>query len=91
MAWWRSNVTSPSAIKLDDLSKDIKGQVVTFTDGPIELWGAKGEDANSYEDFIKRYLTILSRLQTRGVTTAGYVDKPSADLVVRLLEIAMGR
>ncbi len=76
-------------IKLDDLSKRIKGEVVTFTDGPIELWGAKGEDANSYEDFIKRYLTILSRLQSRGVTTAGYVDKPSADLVVRLLDIAM--
>jgi hypothetical protein len=76
-------------IKLDDLSKRIKGEVVTFTDGPIELWGAKGEDASSYEDFIKRYLTILSRLQTRGVITAGYVDKPSADLVVRLLEIAM--
>ena len=75
-------------MKLDELSKGIKGQVVTFTDGPIELWGAKGEDANSYEDFIKKYLTILSRLQTRGVTTAGYVDKPSADLVVRLLEIA---
>ncbi len=74
--------------KLDKLSKGIKGQVVTFTDGPIELWGAKGEDANLYEDFIRRYLTILSRLQTRGVTTAGYVDKPSADLVVRLLEIA---
>lgn len=75
-------------IKLDELSKRTKGQVVTFTDGPIELWGAKGEDANSYEDFIKKYLTILSRLQSRGVTTAGYVDKPSADLVVRLLEIA---
>ncbi len=75
--------------KLDDLSKRIKGTIVTFTDGPIELWGAKGEDANSYEDFIKRYLAILSRLQERGVTTAGYVDKPSADLVVRLLEIAM--
>ena len=75
--------------KLDDLSKSIKGQVVTFTDGPIELWGAKGDDAGSYEDFIKRYLTILSRLQTRGVVTAGYVDKPSADLAVRLLEIAM--
>lgn len=75
--------------KLDKLSKGIKGQVVTFTDGPIELWGAKGEDAGSYEDFVKRYLTILSRLQTRGITTAGYVDKPSADLVIRLLEIAM--
>ena len=62
--------------KLDELSKQFKGQVVTFTDGPIELWGAKGEDAHSYAEFIQKYLTILSRLQTRGVITAGYVDKP---------------
>jgi hypothetical protein len=76
-------------MKLDALSKGISGQVVTFTDGPIELWGAKGEDAHAYAEFIEKYKTILSRLQTRGVITAGYVDKPSADLVVRLLEIAM--
>ncbi len=73
--------------ELDGLSKRIKGPVVTFTDGPIELWGAKGEDAQSYAEFVNRYLTILSRLQSRGVITAGYVDKPSADLVIRLLEI----
>jgi hypothetical protein len=74
--------------KLDELSKDLQGSVVTFTDGPIELWGAKGEDANSYEAIVQKYLGVLSRLQGRGVITAGYVDKPSADLVVRLLEIA---
>ena len=73
---------------LDKLSKKIKGSVVTFTDGPIELWGAKGEDANSYEAVVQKYLGVLSRLQGRGVITAGYVDKPSADLVMRLLEIA---
>ena len=75
--------------KLDELSKGIKGQVVTFTDGPVELWGAKGEDAKSYEEYTKKYMGVLSRLQSRGVITAGYVDKPSADLVVRLLEIMM--
>ncbi|MEK6752504.1 MAG: DNA double-strand break repair nuclease NurA [Chloroflexota bacterium] len=74
--------------KLDELSKSLQGSVVTFTDGPIELWGAKGEDANSYEAIVQKYLGVLSRLQGRGVVTAGYVDKPSADLVVRLLEIA---
>jgi hypothetical protein len=74
--------------KLDELSKGLQGSVVTFTDGPIELWGAKGEDANSYEAIVQKYLGTLSRLQGRGVITAGYVDKPSADLVVRLLEIA---
>ncbi len=75
--------------KLDELSKGIKGPVVTFTDGPVELWGAKGEDTQSYLDYVEKYKTVLSRLQTRGVVTAGYVDKPSADLVIRLLEIAI--
>jgi len=75
--------------KLDELSKGIKGQVVTFTDGPIELWGAKGEDTKSYLDYVEKYKGVLSRLQGRGVITAGYVDKPSADLVIRLLELMM--
>ena len=75
--------------KLDDLSKGIIGPVVTFTDGPVELWGAKGEDTQSYLDYVEKYKTVLSRLQTRDVITAGYVDKPSADLVIRLLEITM--
>ncbi len=74
--------------KLDELSKGVKGPVVTFTDGPIELWGAKGgEDAEAYHVSLKNYLSVLSRLQARDVITAGYVDKPAADLVVRLLEL----
>jgi hypothetical protein len=76
-------------MKLDELSEGIQGQIVTFTDGPIELWGAKGEDAQDYSAFVEKYIGVLSRLQSRGVVTAGYVDKPSADLVVRLLEIAI--
>ncbi|MBI5352311.1 MAG: DNA double-strand break repair nuclease NurA [Chloroflexi bacterium] len=76
-------------MKLDELSKDIEGQVVTFTDGPMELWSAQGEDSKVFHDFLEKYKAALSRLQTHGVVTAGYVDKPSANLVVRLLEIAM--
>ncbi|MFZ5881821.1 MAG: DNA double-strand break repair nuclease NurA [Chloroflexota bacterium] len=72
---------------LDGLSQGLTGEVVTFTDGPIELWGAQGEDARAYAEFLERYKTLLSRLQSRGVITAGYVDKPAADLVGRLLEI----
>lgn len=77
--------------KLDELAAQFDGNgtpVITFTDGPIELWGsAGGEDAVAYEESLKTYRTVLSRLQSRGVTTAGYVDKPAADLVVRLLEL----
>ena len=63
--------------------------VITFTDGPIELWGAKdGEDASAFAESLTNYLAVLSKLQDRGISTAGYVDKPAADLVVRLLEIS---
>jgi len=74
--------------ELEKLSKGINSPVVTFTDGPIELWGAKdGEDAASYHESLDRYLSVLSRLEERGIITAGYVDKPAADLVMRLLEL----
>ena len=74
--------------ELEELSKGIKGPVVTFTDGPIELWGAKdGEDAESYHESLNKYLSVLSRLESRSIITAGYVDKPAADLVIRLLEL----
>jgi NurA domain-containing protein len=75
-------------IHLDELSKGMPGRVVTFTDGPIELWGAAGDDAEAYRESIEQYKAVLSRLQSRGVITAGYVDKPAADLVLRLLEVA---
>ncbi len=75
-------------LKLEEISKGLQGQVINLTDGTIELWGAKGDDPQAYADFVEKYLKVLTRLHSRGVTTAGYVEKPSADLIVRLLEIA---
>ena len=54
-----------------------------------ELWGAKGDDPQAYNEFVDNYRTVLSRLSTRGVVHAGYVEKPTADLVLYLLEIAV--
>jgi len=76
-------------IKLDEVSRELEGPIVNLTDGTLELWGAKGDDPQAYANFVEQYLGVLSRLYERGVVTAGYVEKPSADLVVRLLEIAM--
>jgi len=74
--------------QLEELSKGMPGEVVTFTDGPLELWGARdAEDARAFRDALQNYLSVLSRLQARGVISAGYVDKPSANLVIRLLEV----
>ena len=78
--------------KLYDLAVEFDADhtpIITFTDGPIELWGAKdGEDAGAFQEILRTYQSVLSRLQERNVVTAGYVDKPGADLLVRLLELA---
>jgi hypothetical protein len=65
--------------------------VVTLTDGPVELWGAKseGEEAAEFREQLAAYKASLLELMHRGAIAAGYVDKPTANLVVRLLEVAM--
>jgi hypothetical protein len=63
--------------------------VITFTDGPMELWGAKDDTGETgFRKHMEDYRTALYKLRDLNVATAGYVDKPGADLVVRLLEIA---
>jgi len=74
---------------LVDLSKQYDDKVITITDGPMELWGS-GEAAESetYRSVLASYQNVLRELMEMDVITAGYVDKPAANLVVRLLEIA---
>jgi hypothetical protein len=76
---------------LVDLAQQAQPPVITLTDGPMELWGAKdaaGEGAAEYKKNIQEYQVVLKKLCTMQAITAGYVDKPGADLVVRLLEVA---
>jgi hypothetical protein len=73
------------------LASQARPPVVTFTDGPMELWGAKdavGEGAAEYRDSLENYRSVLKQLCQMGAVAAGYVDKPGANLVVRLLEVA---
>lgn len=76
---------------LADLARELPPPVVTFTDGPIELWGSKegGDAATEFQQSLSKYLKALEGLRELGVATAGYVDKPAANLIVRLLEVAM--
>ena len=76
---------------LAELAAQAPSPVITFTDGPMELWGAKAESSEEAAEFqksLEEYLHILEQMHQSNVTTAGYVDKPSAELVVRLLEVA---
>jgi len=74
--------------RLAELAGAAQAPVISFTDGPLELWGAKDGESNFMES-LQEYLSVLRQLNEMGVITAGYVDKPAADLVVRLLEIAL--
>lgn len=77
---------------LAKMAEEAPSPIVTFTDGPMELWGGKSGDSEERADFLeslKHYSDVLTKLKDLGVITAGYVDKPSSNLVVRTLEVAM--
>lgn len=74
---------------LAELAAGAELPVITFTDGPMELWGAKDSpDSGEFERSLAQYHAALSSLRELNAATAGYVDKPFANLVVRLLEVA---
>ena len=74
---------------LAELAQAAAPPIITFTDGPVELWGADDGDSGEARNQISQYIHTLQQLQHLGATVAGYVDKPTADLVVRLLEVAI--
>ncbi|MFN3741618.1 MAG: DNA double-strand break repair nuclease NurA [Anaerolineales bacterium] len=74
---------------LAERAREAKKPAIALTDGPLELWGAKElEERQAYRKELERHLSFLRNLAREGVVIAGYVDKPMANLVVRLLEIA---
>jgi hypothetical protein len=62
--------------------------VLTLTDGPLELF-REGRESQEYQKLLNDYLEILSQMAEENVITAGYVDKPRSDLVIRLLELTL--
>ena len=76
---------------LAELAQDAKPPVITFTDGQMELWlptYAESPGLDTQRERLEEYIQAFKQLHQLGVTTAGYVDKPGARLVVRLLELA---
>lgn len=78
--------------KLEEIAKNYHQSIVTIADGPMGLWEPKGvEELRAFEKLQKEYLGVLSRLQSKGIITAGYIEKPRENLVVRLLELVEGQ
>ena len=76
--------------KLLEVAKKYKGTVIALTEGQLELWGAvDNENSRDFEKSLQDYIDALKEMEKQKVVTSGYVDKPGANWVVRLLEIAM--
>ena len=81
-------------VRLLELTIQAQAPVITLTDGPLELWTTTlegGSVAGEFKKSLEIYLGMLRKLCELNATTAGYVDKPGADLVVRLLEVARAK
>jgi len=72
---------------LAELAQSVPSPVVTLTDGPLELYHEPRQE-KQFEVEFKNYLKALDDLAINDVITAGYVSRPRADLVVRLLSLA---
>lgn len=76
---------------LAELASQACPPVITFTDGQMELWGraSDGLATTEFQKFLDEYLTVLEHLWDQNIVTSGYVDKPAANHVVRLLELGL--
>lgn len=63
--------------------------VVALTDGILEIYGEPRKDIEFQKQF-NIYLASLRKLADLRVGVAGYVDKPRADFIVRMLELMIG-
>jgi hypothetical protein len=71
-----------------DLADQYPAPLVALTDGPVEIWGPKEAGSDAYRKTLEIHLQVLRGLHEKEVILAGVVDKPGANLVVRLLEIS---
>lgn len=72
--------------ELAEMARREPAPVVTLTDGPLELY-RQGRGMPEFDKEFEKYQKVLEDLANMQVATAGYVDKPRGDLVVRLLEL----
>jgi hypothetical protein len=73
---------------LVDLARKEPAPVVALTDGPLELF-REPKGSRDFEQDFEEYQGVLEELAGMGAATAGYVDRPRGDLLVRLLELIL--
>jgi hypothetical protein len=73
---------------LAELARSGPAPVVALTDGPLELF-REPKGMPEFRDGLEKYKEVLHELADLQVATAGYVDRPRSDLIVRLLELVI--
>ena len=71
---------------LAELSRQESLPVVALTDGPLELF-RDPKDRPEFQLLFNEYLHALLKLAEYKTATAGYVDRPRSDLLIRTLEL----
>ena len=75
--------------KLLEVAKKYSPPYIALTEGQLELWGAvDGNNSGDFEKSLNDYLNALKEMKAENIITSGYVDKPGANWVVRLMELA---
>ena len=75
--------------KLLEVAQKYAAPFIALTEGQLELWGAADIDnSRDFEKTLNDYLNALKEMENQKIITSGYVDKPGANWVVRLMEIA---
>lgn len=75
--------------KLLEIAQRYGAPIIAVTEGQLELWGSADiSNSRDFEKTLLDYLNALKEMQHQNIVTSGYVDKPGANWVVRLLEIA---
>jgi hypothetical protein len=73
---------------LAELARGEPAPAVALTDGPLELF-REPKGMPEFAEDLKLYQDVLEELADLGAATAGYVDRPRGDLLIRLLELAL--
>lgn len=75
--------------KLLEVAQKYSEPYIALTEGQLELWGAvDGNNSGDFEKSLNDYLNALKEMKAQNIITSGYVDKPGANWVVRLMELA---
>ena len=75
--------------KLLEVAQKYTAPFIALTEGQLELWGSADIDnSRDFEKTLNDYLNALKEMKDRNIITSGYVDKPGANWVVRLMEVA---